>query len=94
MNFSRLLAFVLSVVLATQAWATDVGRPVISNTTWTLAGSPYVVTNVIIVGGNATLTIQPGVTVKFTAEGERAGWSGSARPDARVRVGVWAEFGD
>ena len=67
MNFSRLLALVLSVVLATQAWATDVGGPVISNTTWTLAGSPYVVTNAIIVGGNATLTIQPGVTVKFNA---------------------------
>ncbi|UYV13959.1 MAG: right-handed parallel beta-helix repeat-containing protein [Phycisphaera sp.] len=33
--------------------------------TWTAAGSPYRVVNLIIVGDDATLTIEPGVTVEF-----------------------------
>ncbi len=49
------------------ACATDVGGPIFTNTTWTTANSPYVVTSSIIIGANATLTIQPGVTVKFNA---------------------------
>src|SRR5262245_5543721 len=36
-----------------------------ANTTWTVAGSPYIVTANALVSQNYTLTIQPGVTVKF-----------------------------
>ena len=53
--------------LTPEARATDVGGPIFSNTTWTAANSPYIVTSAIIVGANATLTIQPGVIVKFNA---------------------------
>jgi hypothetical protein len=67
MHFSRLIAFVVAALIATPSLATDVGGPIVTDTTWTLAGSPYIVTNAIIVGGNATLTIDPGVTVKFNA---------------------------
>jgi parallel beta-helix repeat protein len=47
--------------------STDVGGLICSNTTWSLAGSPYVVTGSsgIVIGCNATLTIEPGVVVKF-----------------------------
>jgi hypothetical protein len=35
------------------------------DTNWTLAGSPYVITNNLTVAVGATLTIEPGVTVQF-----------------------------
>jgi parallel beta-helix repeat protein len=47
--------------------ATDVGGIICTDTTWTLAGSPYIVTGSsgIVIGCNATLTIEPDVVVKF-----------------------------
>lgn len=44
---------------------TEVGGPISSNTTWSLAGSPYIATSSIWVMPGVTLTIEPGVTVKF-----------------------------
>ncbi len=46
---------------------TNVGGPILTHTTWNLAGSPYIVTSSIIVGNGATLTIEPGVEVRFNA---------------------------
>jgi len=46
--------------------STAVGGPIISDTTWTLANSPYVVTANIQVMTGVTLTVQPGVMVKFS----------------------------
>ena len=48
-------------------FATDVGGIICTNTTWNLAGSPYIVTGSsgIVIGCNATLTIETGVVVKF-----------------------------
>ncbi len=42
---------------------TDVGGTIITDTTWTLAGSPYVLTSDTVITGGVTLTVEPGVTV-------------------------------
>lgn len=47
---------------------TDVGGPIISDTTWTLTNSPYIVIANVEVWEGVTLTIEPGVTVKFDSE--------------------------
>jgi hypothetical protein len=44
---------------------TEVSGPIDTDTTWTQAGSPYIVVGHVTVGALATLTIEPGVTVKF-----------------------------
>jgi parallel beta-helix repeat protein len=58
--------------------STDVGGLICTDTTWTLAGSPYIVSgSSIIVGCNATLTIEAGVVVKFNSTlGMIVGYSG------------------
>lgn len=45
--------------------STDVTANITTNTTWTTAGSPYIIKNDININTNVILTIQPGVTVKF-----------------------------
>ena len=44
---------------------TPVSGPITTDTTWTLANSPYVVTGDVTVNAGITLTIEPGVVVKF-----------------------------
>jgi hypothetical protein len=44
---------------------TNVSGGIFSNTTWTLANSPYIVTDTVVVFPGVTLTIEPGVVVKF-----------------------------
>jgi len=43
---------------------TNVGGAIITDTTWTLAGSPYVLTSDTIITAGVTLTVEPGVIVK------------------------------
>jgi PKD repeat protein len=46
-------------------YATDVGGIIDVDTTWILSGSPYIVVNPVLVLEDVTLTIEPGVVVKF-----------------------------
>ena len=67
----------LVVILATGLWLaypaqetsaapfTDVSGAISVDTTWTLAGSPYVVVGDVTVEPDITLTIEPGVQVRF-----------------------------
>jgi hypothetical protein len=45
--------------------ATEVKSNITTNTTWTTAGSPYILEQQVKVVSGVTLTIQPGVTVEF-----------------------------
>ncbi len=44
---------------------TQVGGTLLDNTTWTKAGSPYLLTSTITIPENSTLTIEAGTTVSF-----------------------------
>ena len=46
---------------------TYVSGAITEDTTWTLAGSPYIVTGNVLVMEGVTLTIEPGVVVKFNS---------------------------
>src|ERR1700690_4421541 len=59
------IAGLFLVVLAWPAAATDVSGTISVNTTWNLAGSPYIVKGSITVTRGVTLTINSGVQVKF-----------------------------
>jgi len=62
----RVLAIAIAVVVwAGVAGATDVVGNIITDTVWTVAGSPYIVKQNVNVRLGHTLTIQPGVTVAF-----------------------------
>src|SRR5690242_7732455 len=44
---------------------TNVGGGIYSDTTWTLANGPYIVVSNVVVFPGVTLTIEPGVIVRF-----------------------------
>ncbi len=62
---SFLFLFVLFFFLQPAYSQTFVSGIINSNTTWDLAGSPYVVTSTVTVQPGVTLTIDPGVVVKI-----------------------------
>lgn len=61
------LPFLALGFIVFSANATDITGSVTSNTTWTAAGSPYIIVNNIEVSSTATLTIENGVEVKFNS---------------------------
>jgi hypothetical protein len=66
--FSAIVLF-LTIISHTTYGQTPVSGGIYSNTTWTLANSPYIVTDTVVVFPGVTLTIEPGVTVKFNNGG-------------------------
>ena len=60
-----LILVLLLLCAGYHANATDVGGIIDADTTWTLDNSPYIVVGNILVNEGVTLTIEPGVTVKF-----------------------------
>ncbi len=68
-RMKRIAGLICIVFLALTAVAqTNVSGGIYSNTTWTLAGSPYVVTGSVVVFPGKTLTIEPGCVVNFIAD--------------------------
>ena len=67
MKKALLLGIIIGLVafmsVGYQAHATDVGGQILTDTTWTLAGSPYNITALIQIAEGVTLTVEPGVTV-------------------------------
>lgn len=62
----KLLLFLFNIVLLTISYSqTYVSGFINANTTWNLTGSPYIVTGNALVSHGYTLTINPGVVIKF-----------------------------
>ena len=55
----------LFIITSNGAADTPVSGVISSDTTWTLTGSPYILSGSVLVSDGVTLTIEPGVTVKF-----------------------------
>lgn len=64
----KLIAFIFLLAAGNSLSQTNVSGGIYQNTTWTLAGSPYIVTGSIVVFPGKTLTIEPGCEVRFNAD--------------------------
>ncbi len=60
-----LLLSLFSFIYTSTVAQTNFSGGVFTNTTWTLANSPYILTGSVVVFPNVTLTIEPGVVVKI-----------------------------
>ena len=76
----RVLTCVFAVVVAAAPVAaqTDITTHIVTNTTWGVGGSPYTIHGSIWVDSSSTLTIDPGVVVKFSAAAALEAQEGSA----------------
>lgn len=65
--FIQLIAFWGAIINVATA-QTNVSGGIYSNTTWAASNSPYIVVDTVVVFPGVTLTIEPGVTVKFETD--------------------------
>ncbi len=63
----KLITLFTCLVIYGITMGTDVSGIIAANTTWNLAGSPYVVIGEITVNNGVTLTVNPNVIVKFNS---------------------------
>jgi hypothetical protein len=66
------LVFIVFTVLSTNA-STVFSGGIFSNTTWTLANSPYILNGSVVIFPGKTLTIEPGVVVKVASTSTNSG---------------------
>jgi hypothetical protein len=66
---SAFLSVCLILILSFKGFSTNVTGGILTNTTWTVANSPYIVTDTVVIFAGVTLTIEPGVVVKFNDGG-------------------------
>jgi len=61
-----IFAFLMPFILLANAYTdTEVSGHISTNTTWTKANSPYIITGMVLVEQGVTLTIKPGVVARF-----------------------------
>jgi len=70
-GFGLCLMFFL---VSSKITATDVGGYINSDSTWGLAGSPYILTTSVILSNNATLSVDSGVAVQMNGYGIAANY--------------------
>lgn len=76
--------FRIILAYASTANETEVSGRLAQNTTWTTASSPYLVNGDVIVPANITLTIQPGVVVKFAGGDDLAYGEDTSRSELTI----------
>lgn len=59
------LIFTLSLFISTAQATTNFSGQIRTNTTWTKAGSPYILSGLIEIAPDVTLTLEPGVVLKI-----------------------------
>lgn len=64
-NKAALLVFILLMLSTLVNSQTYVSGTISSNTTWTVLNNPYIVTGNVLLDSGYTLTIDPGVIIKF-----------------------------
>jgi hypothetical protein len=73
LRMMRAILAAMMALAASVAWAeTPVQGQLTQDTTWTTAGSPYVMTGDVLVPTGRTLTIEPGVEVVASSPGDSA----------------------
>src|SRR5438105_3566521 len=61
----KILTILFTVLSFAAKSQTNVSGGIYTNTTWTLANSPYIIIDTVVVFPGVTLTIEPGIVVKF-----------------------------
>jgi len=63
----KIVTMILCMVIYGISYGTDVSGTISVNTTWNIAGSPYIVIGDVSVNSGVTLTVDPNVVVKFNS---------------------------